>query len=401
MTVASLPRMDAQGRTAGWPAIGIVASTFAVAMAATTVITPLYPGYVAEFGLSSLGVTIVFAAYGAAVMLGLALFGRLSDHYGRKPPLGAALCVAIASMVVFLLAHGIGALLLGRVLIGLTAGVYTGTCTAWLVDLCPDRVRAAKIAIAANLGGLGLGPLLGGVLAQWAPRPLRLVYAVELVLLVLGLIAHRWMPETVARDRFDLDFRDLRPPPSVRSVFVPAAVAAIAAFGVSGVLGAVGPAMLRSVFDVNDPLAAGLLLWASFTCAVIGQLLARRFDPSAALAAGCAGLALSVCLLALALEAEVLLALVAAAVLSGISTGVIIGAGLGLLTSIAPPEHRGLVASSYFLAAYIGLVVPVVGFGLVERSIGLVDTGLVFSAAIGIAVIGSGIAVWRPVRAPA
>ena len=106
-------------------------------MAATTVITPLYPGYVAEFGLSSLEVTIVFAAYGAAVMLGLALFGRLSDHYGRKPPLGAALCVAIASMVVFLLASGIGALLLGRVLIGLTAGVYTGTCTAWLVDLSP------------------------------------------------------------------------------------------------------------------------------------------------------------------------------------------------------------------------------------------------------------------------
>ena len=204
--------MGADERAAGWPAIGIVASTFAVAMAATTVITPLYPGYVAEFGLSSLEVTIVFAAYGAAVMLGLALFGRLSDHYGRKPPLGAALCVAIASMVVFLLAQGIGALLLGRVLIGLTAGVYTGTCTAWLVDLCPDRVRAAKIAIAANLGGLGLGPLLGGVLAQWAPRPLRLVYAVELVLLVLGLIAHRWMPETV-RARA-VRPRPPRPPPA-------------------------------------------------------------------------------------------------------------------------------------------------------------------------------------------
>src|SRR5689334_18917675 len=271
--------MKAHERPAGPLVIGIVASTFAVAMAATTVITPLYPGYVAEFGMSSLQVTIVFAAYGAAVMLGLALFGRLSDHYGRKPPLAAALCVAIAAMTVFLLAQGLGALLLGRVLIGLTAGVYTGTCTAWLVDLCPDRVLAAKIAIAANLGGLGLGPLLGGVLAQWAPRPLRLVYAVELVLLVVGLIAHRWMPETVARGRFDLDFRDLRPPPSVRSVFVPAAVAAIAAFGVSGVLGAVGPAMLRSVFDVADPLAAGALLWASFTCAVIGQLLARRYDP--------------------------------------------------------------------------------------------------------------------------
>jgi MFS family permease len=393
--------MKAQDRPAGPLVIGIVAATFAVTMASTTVITPLYPGYVAEFGISSLEVTIVFAAYGAAVMVGLALFGRLSDHYGRKPPLGAALCVAIASMVVFLLAQDLGALLLGRVLIGLTAGVYTGTCTAWLVDLCPDRVLAAKIAIAANLGGLGLGPLLGGVLAQWAPRPLRLVYAVELGLIALGLIAHRWMPETVRRERFDLDLGDLRPPPSVRAVFLPAAVAAIAAFGVFGVFGAVGPAMLRSVFDVQDPVWAGLLVGAAFTCAVIGQLVARRFDAAAALAAGCAGLAVSVCLLALALKAELLVALVVAAVASGISTGVIMGAGLGLLTSTAPPEHRGLVASSYFLAAYIGLVVPVVGFGLVEQSIGLVDTGLVFSAVIGIAVIASGLAVRRPVRSPA
>jgi len=318
-----------------------------------------------------------------------------------KPPLGAALVVAIAAMAVFLLAQNLGMLLLGRVLIGLTAGVYTGTCTAWLVDLCPDRVRAAKIAIAANLGGLGLGPLLGGVLAQWAPHPLRLVYAVELVLLTLGLIAHLWMPETVRRERFDLDFGDLRPPAAVRSIFVPAATAAIAAFGVSGVLGAAGPAMLRSVFEVDDPLAAGLLLWAAFTCSVIGQLVARRFDASAALASGCGGLALSVCLLAAALEFELLAALIAAAILSGLSTGVIIGAGLGLLTAAAPPEHRGQIASAYFLAAYVGLVVPVVGFGLVERSIGLVDTGLVFSAAVGVAVVASGVAVRRPVRSPA
>ncbi len=179
-------------------------------------------------------------------MFGLALFGRLSDHYGRKPPLAAALVVGIVAMAVFMLAQGLGLLLLARVLIGLTAGVYTGTATAWLVDLDADRVRATKLAIAANLGGLGLGPLLAGALAQWAPRPLRTVYVVELVLLTLGLIAHRWMPETVARDRFELDFGDLRPPREILAVFIPAATAAIAAFGCSGVLGATAPAMLHA-----------------------------------------------------------------------------------------------------------------------------------------------------------
>lgn len=377
------------------PASVIVAVTFAAAMAATTVSTPLYPGYVSAFGLSPLDITVVFAAYGAAVMCGLALFGRVSDHYGRKPPLAAALVVALCAMAVFAAAQGLGLLLVGRVLIGFTAGIYTGTATAWLVDLDSDRVRATKLAIAANLGGLGLGPLLAGVLAQWAPHPLRLVYVVELVLLAFGLIAHTRMPETVARDRFQLDFASLKPPRETLSVFIPAATAGIAAFGVSGVFGATGPAMLHQVFGVDDPLASGVLLWASFTAAVGGQFVARRFTPSRGLVGGCGGLAVAVICLAVALGAEILVALVLAALISGLAMGVIVGAGLGLLTAAAPPERRGQVASAYFLAAYVGLVVPVVGFGLLETDSGLVTAGLVFAGIVGCAAVASGVAVSR------
>ncbi len=382
------------------PASIIVAVTFAAAMAATTVTTPLYPGYVQAIGLSSLDITIVFAVYGAGVMTGLALFGRLSDHYGRKPPLAAALVVGIAAMVVFLLANSLGALLLGRVLIGLTAGVYTGTATAWLVDLDSDRVRATKLAIAANLGGLGLGPLIAGVLAQWAPRPLRTVFAVELVLLTLGLIAHTRMPETVEREGFDLDFANLRLPREILSVYIPAATAAIAAFGVSGVFGATGPAMLRAVFDVDAPVWAGLLLFGAFGAAVAGQFLAREFAPDRALIGGCIALAVSVAFLALALEAEILASLIVATITSGLAMGVIVGAGLGLLTSAAAPERRGQVASAYFLAAYIGLVVPVIGFGLVETGTSLVTAGAIFSAIVGIAALASAAAVYH-FRSPA
>jgi MFS family permease len=377
------------------PASVIIAITFAAAMAATTVTTPLYPGYVARFGISSLDVTIVFAAYGAGVMAGLTLFGRLSDHYGRKRPLAGALVMGIAAMGVFLMANDLYALLLARVMIGLTAGVYTGTATAWLVDLDSDRARATKLAIAANLGGLGFGPLLGGLLAQWGPRPLRLVYVVELVLLALGLVAHTRLPETVPGNRFELDVRSLRPPSEILSVFIPAAVAGVAAFGVSGVLGATGPAMLHSIFNVNDPLASGLLLCLTFASGIAGQFIARLFRPVPALVSGCAGLAVAVVCLALALEAEVLVLLVLAAFVSGLSMGVIMGAGLSLLTAMAPPEHRGQVASAYFLAAYVGLVVPVVGFGLVESSLGLVDAGLVFSLLVGLASLASGVSVRR------
>jgi hypothetical protein len=85
----------------------------------------------------------------------------------------------------------------------------------------------------------------------------------------------------------------------------------------------------------------------------------------------------------------------AAGVVAGIAQGVIVGGGLGLLTGRAPADRRSQVASTYFLVLYIGLVVPVIAFGLVERSLGLVDAGHVFSAVVGVAALGSGLAVRR------
>jgi len=372
-----------------------LAAIFAVAMAATTVSTPIYPLYMSAFGLSPLQITVVFAAYGVGVMGGLAVTGRLSDHIGRKPPLAGALVVAIAAMALFVAAQGLGLLLVGRFLIGLTAGVYTGTATAWLVDLDTNRDRATKVAVAANLGGLALGPAYAGVLAQFAPSPLRTTYVVELVLLAIGLVVHLRLPETVARRAAKLDFAGIVPPAEVRAVFLPAATAGVAAFGVSGVFGSVGPGMLQEVLGITAPTASGALLATLFVMSVAGQFLTRGIAPRVALPVGCAALALGLALLVVSLAAESVVAVFAAAVVAGIAQGAIVGGGLGLLTARAPADRRSQVASTYFLVLYIGLVVPVIAFGLVESSIGLVDAGYVFSAVVGVAAIGSGAAVRR------
>jgi MFS family permease len=373
----------------------ILAAIFAVVMAATTVSTPLYPHYESQFGLSSLTITIVFAVYGVGVMGGLLVTGRLSDHIGRKPPLAAGLVIAIVAMALFIAAHGLGLLLAGRLLIGLTAGLYTGTATAWLVDLGDDRQRATKLAVGANLGGLALGPALAGVLAQFAPDPLRTVYAIELALMAAGLVAHWRLPETVARRRFELDFAGVVPPAEVRSVFLPAATAGVAAFGVSGVFGSVGPGMLSQVLGITAPTASGALVATLFVMSVVGQVAARRFAPTVALPAGCVALAAGLALLGAALAFETVVALVASAVVAGLAQGVIVGAGLGLLTARAPADRRSQVASTYFLVLYVGLVVPVVAFGLVETALGLVDAGYLFCAVVGAAALGSGVAVHR------
>jgi MFS family permease len=128
-----------------------------------------------------------------AVLLTL---GRLSDQLGRRPASLSAFGVLLVSTLCFLAASATGWLYAGRVLNGFAAGLGAATLTAWIAELEPsgDRARAALLASAGNLAGLGLGPVLAGILAQCGPWPLRSVYVLYLAMLVPMMMLLRHMP---------------------------------------------------------------------------------------------------------------------------------------------------------------------------------------------------------------
>src|SRR6202034_187324 len=94
---------------------------------------------------------------------------------------------------IFILDPSLAGLIVARVLSGISVGLTTATATSYLAELHsmarPKATgrRAEVVATAANLGGIGFGPLVGGLLAQFAPAPLRLPYVVfGVALAVLG-----------------------------------------------------------------------------------------------------------------------------------------------------------------------------------------------------------------------
>ncbi|MFI0723184.1 MFS transporter [Streptomyces sp. NPDC021224] len=144
--------------------------------------TPLHRGYAARFGFSPLVVTLIFAAYVAALIPALLPAGPAADAVGhRRVPLPARGAAALGSLL-FALASGTGWLFAAGVLQGAASGPLTAAPT----DLEPagDRRRAALVSTVASVGGLGLGPVVGGLLAQYAPAPRVLPFAVEIALLV-------------------------------------------------------------------------------------------------------------------------------------------------------------------------------------------------------------------------
>ena len=155
----------------------------------------------------------------------------------------------------------------------------TGTATAALTELIPAPAsrRASLMATAANMGGLGLGPLIAGLFAQYAPHPTTLVFAVYLVVLAAAGLCLLFVPETVSpRRRPALRFTGLGIPERGRGEFIAAAAAAFSAFSILGLFSALAPTFLGVMHEHNHA-TAGAVVFLLFAVGTVTQLVASRF----------------------------------------------------------------------------------------------------------------------------
>ena len=380
------------GRRAGFAATALA---LAIGMMGTTIPTPLYALYSRQFGFSELMITVIFAIYAAGVVLSLLVFGHLSDEVGRRPMLLSALALSAVGAGCLVAADGLSLLLIGRLVFGLSAGVFTGTATATLVDLAAPgrRAGATLVATVANMGGLGFGPLLAGVLAQWGGSPLRMVFWIYLALVVPAAIGVWAMPEPIrTRRRPVLRPRALRIPSELRPLFVDAGIAAFAGYAVIGLFTAVAPAFLGQDLGVASPAAVGLVVFLVFAASTVGQTMVGMVGQDRALPAGCVGLIAAMGLLVLSLGLASLAFLILAALVSGLGHGLSFRAGLAGLNDRAPAGLRAQVASSYFVVAYVGVSAPVVGEGVLTQLVGLRTAGFAFAAVVAV-VAAAGLAL--------
>jgi MFS family permease len=377
----------AAGRTgpavASRVAFWLAALILSITMLGTTLPTPLYVIYQAQWHFSAAIVTVTFAVYAVAVLATLLLAGRSSDQAGRKSVLAAALGSSALSTVVFILAPNVGVLIAGRILSGLSAGLMTGTATAALTELVPASAsrRASLVATAANTGGLGLGPLIAGLFAQYAPDPTVLVLEVYLAVLAAAGLCLFLIPETVSpRRRPALRFAGLGIPERGRAEFIAAGAAGFAAFSVLGLFAALAPTFLGDVLHENSRAVQGGVVFLLLAAGTVTQLLLARFNSRRVVMAGL-GLFLAALALIVAALAQAGMALfLAGTVVGGVAVGAVFLGSLATANRLAPPGQRSQVISTYFVACYTGLIIPVVGVGVASEFIG--DFAAVFALSI-------------------
>ncbi|MGH7910778.1 MAG: MFS transporter, partial [Candidatus Dormibacteraceae bacterium] len=272
-----------------------VAAAFAVIMGFSAVPTPLYGLYAARDGFGSLTITIVYAVYAVGVVLALFTVGHVSDWYGRRRVMIPALLIAALSAVLFLVWRDLFGLVVARFVGGIAVGAATATATAWITELhaarrpTATRHRGEIVGAAANLGGVGIGPLIGGVLAEWVAKPLTVPYLVFLALMAAGAVGLTLTPETRALDLAD------RPPYRPQQIKVPAQghafffgalIAVFIAFAALAFFMSLAPTFLAGPLHHPSLALAGAAAFLVFAAAVAAQVLPGRFGRQALAAFG-------------------------------------------------------------------------------------------------------------------
>jgi MFS family permease len=394
MTAETVTSDGQNPRPSGGVATALLAYAFAVIMAGTTVPTPMYALYATTFGFTVLTTTMIYAAYAGGVLAALVFFGRWSDAIGRRPVLLGGVVAAVASGAMFLLADTVPALVAARMLSGLSAGVFTGTATVAIIEAAPPkwRTRAAATATIANIGGLGAGSLLAGVLVQYCPAPLQLAFVMHIVLAMAAGLAVVRVPETSAKTG-QLGMQRLRLPVQVRATFALAAIGTFAGFACMGLFAALAPSFLSTMIGIANHAAAGAIAGCAFLASAVAQVAAHRIQPRRAMALGCATLVIGMIALTAALVTTSLVGLVVAAIISGAGQGISFSRGLAAVTEATPADRRAEVSSALFVVAYIAISLPVIGDGLVADHWGLRSAGIGFAVAVGVLAAGCLIAL--------
>jgi multidrug resistance protein len=139
-----------------------------VDMVGFAMVLPLLPFYAASMGATAFVVGLLISTFSVAQLVSAPSWGRISDHFGRRPAVISGLLISSAAYVVFGLAGTIWVLLLSRVVQGLGGGTV-GVLQAYVADAShpDDRAKALGWLSAATSAGAVIGPVFGSVLVDW------------------------------------------------------------------------------------------------------------------------------------------------------------------------------------------------------------------------------------------
>lgn len=320
----------------------------------------LIPVLRVDEGLSHTVLDGVFGIYALGLLPGLLTGGAVSDRVGRAVVVLPGALIASLGTLILLLWHDAPGLMVGRLVVGIGAGLAIGAGTAWAADL---RGKSGTVMAGVVLtSGFALGPLFSGLLAQFAAFPLATPFVVSAVLSVGSVAAAAVWSRTPAPTKAamftQIPDRAERSGTGVKVALLWALPLAPWVFASATVSFVTMTARLGDRY--SGPLLPGFAAALTLGAGILVQTAARHrnWGPQAG-TTGAALAALGYCLVAVGGAHPALGLFIVCALVLGTAYGLCLREGLLDLESLAPPASRGALTGIFYVGTYLGFGLPV------------------------------------------
>lgn len=389
-----------------WTPYPWVCFSMCVGVMGTALASPLYPIYQQAWGLQPSHITQIFVAYMFGALASLLFLGRLTDKFGFLTVLRLGLILMTVSIIGSALAWNVPSFAVCRFLIGVSSGLITTSASVGMTQLNNkgDLQRAAATTSLTIAFGFGLGPVVGGLMAQWLPMPLKTAYLPSIVLSFLAIYALFKVrvpvstPSASAEGGLSLD--DIKPSmsqprkPFLRHYML-GCMAAFSAFGMFSLFASLAPSFMQSMVPWHGPLISGLSIGIILFMSAGIQLLARPVATKKVIVVGFFALSASNILLMLntQLGSPWLFALCVLTTATGHALGNL--AGMSIVNKVSKPINRTGLFSTYLIIGYLGTIVPILGLGWLSDHLGLTRALVIFCLCMTVLTAALGIFAQR------
>lgn len=370
-----------------------------VGVMGTALISPLYALYKEAWQLQTSDISLIYVVYMGGALFGLLFLGRLPDRVGFRPLMLGGLALTLAGTAISMIAWDMASLNVGRFIVGVASSMLTTSSTVGMARLSR---RGSLQHVAMMTGflmafGFGLGPLVGGIIGQWAPAPLVSTYVPTLLLglLALTVLFRLKLPDSAkASAGARLSWRDVVPTltwpePEISRAFLLTCCLPFLAFGAFGLYASMAPLFLDRLLPWSGPVVSGTAIALILFSSAAVQVMSARLPTHWCGAGGLLSLAASNAILManLLIGSAVLFAL--GVLLTAMGHGMAMLAGMSMINRLSTSGNRSGLLATYLVAGYIGSMAPMMTMGWVADHWGMAAAICTF----GVMVIVLGVPV--------
>lgn len=366
-----------------------------VGVMGTALASPLYPLYQELWGLRTGDITLVYVIYMFSALCSLLFLGKLSDQYGYMPILRGGLVLVTVGLLLSALANSFSMFIVSRVIIGLASSLIVTSASIGLTQLSPSRdlQRAASTTSLMLAFGFGMGPAIGGVIAQFFAAPLRSSYIPSILMGCLATYAlfslRHNTPESArlaTTKRIPLPKIEL-PKGAARPLFLTAGGAAFIAFSIFSLFASLAPSFMQSMVPWHGPAVSGISIGIILFLSASFQLLLRHRSPTQNMQQGMLFIALSGVLLMANLFSGWSWLFIVSVLTTSLGHGLCLTSGTATVSLVARPQQRAALMSTYLIIGYLGAILPMLAIGYIADHFGMTAALISFCSALALLAV--------------